>query len=193
MDVIDPTAGRRAVETRLATTTNPRHRQMLGQLVAHLSAEADGSLDGLMDSLVEEPQYRMWANGADYGPKGYDAVRAYYAQLVAARRGVLEYMIERIVVDDEAVVTEGFINAYQPGPAARDFGFNVKRIDATYRVAYRAILVWPFDTEGRLLGEEGYATFNPDSAVLVAPDDLPEVYVNQFDPSEYATVGIGAS
>ena len=190
MVAIDPTAGHRAVEARLGTTTNPRHRKMLQQLAAHLAAEADGSLAGLMNSLVENPQYRMWANGADYGPKGYDAVKAYYAELVSARRGVLEYLIERIVLDDDVMVTEGFINAYQPGPAARNFGFNVERLDATYLVAYRAVVMWPFDADARLLGEEGYATFDPDSARPVAADDLPEVYVRQFDPSEYATVGI---
>jgi hypothetical protein len=191
MPTVDPTAGPRAVQARLDATTNPRHRKMLETLKAHLAAEADGSLDGLMATLVPDPQYRMWANGADYGPKGYDAVKAYYTQLVAARRGHLEYAIERIVVDDDNVVTEGFINAYQPGPAARAFGFNVDRLDATYLVAYRAILVWPFDDEGRLVGEEGYATFNPDSAVAVAPGELPDAYVRMFDPSEYATVGIG--
>jgi hypothetical protein len=188
---IDPTAGRRAVEARLATTTNPRHRTMLATLAAHLGAEADNSLQGLMDTLVAEPRYHLWANGVDGGPKGYAAVEAYYTALVQARRGHLEYVIDRIVVDDDTIVTEGFINAYQPGPAAKAFGFRVERLDATYLVAYRALILWPFDADARLLGEDGYGCYNPKAAVLVAGDELPEGYVELFDPSEYATVGIG--
>jgi hypothetical protein len=187
---IDPTAGRRAVDERLAKTENPRHRSMLQALSGHLRAEAEGSLDGLMDSLVEKPEYHMYAKGHDYGPKGYDAVKTYYAQLIAARRGVLEYVLDRIVLDDDCVVTEGLINAYQPGRAAKEFGFNVTELDATYLVSYRAVIMWPFDEAGLLLGEDGYASFDPDSAVMVPSDELPDVYVDQFEPAEYATVGI---
>jgi hypothetical protein len=134
----------------------------------------------------------MWAKGNDYGPKGYAAVKGYYTELVASRRGVLEYVLDRIIVDDDTVVTEGVINAYQPGRAARQFGFNVDEVDATYLVSYRAVILWPFDPSGLLLGEDGYASFDPDAAVAIASDELPDAYVNLFDPSEYATVGIGA-
>ncbi len=80
--------------------------------------------------------------------------------LVEARRGHLEYLTDRIVVDDDTIVTEGFINAYQPGRAAQQFGFHVDRLDATYLVAYRALVLWPFDADARLLGEDGYASFD---------------------------------
>lgn len=192
MSTIDPTAGRRAVEARLATTTDPRRRKMLETLAAHLGAEANGTVDGLMATLVPEPQYKLWSNGTDNGPKGYQAVKTYYEALVASRRGHLEYAIDRIVLDDDAAVTEGFISAYQPGRVAQDFGFHVEGLDATYLVVYRAIIVWPFDAEGRMIGEEGYATFNPDSAVLVPPEELPQAYINLFDPSEYAAAGIAS-
>lgn len=190
MTTIDPTAGRRAVEARLAVTTDPRHRTMLETLAAHLGAEAEGSVDALLATLVAEPQYKLWANGTDNGPKGRGAVRAFYEALVASRRGHLEYAIDRIVLDDDAAVTEGFITAYQPGRVARDFGFHVGRLDATYLVVYRAIIVWPFDADANMIGEEGYATFNPDSAALVPAEELPEAYVRLFEPSEYAAAGI---
>ena len=74
--------------------------------------------------------------------------------------------------------------------AAQTFGFNVTELDATYLVVYRAIIVWPFDADAKMIGEEGYATFNPESAALVPAEELPEAYVSLFDPSEYAAAGI---
>jgi hypothetical protein len=192
MTSIDPNAGRKAVEARLATTTNERHRTMLQTVADHLAAEAGGTVEGLLATLVPEPQYKMWANGSDHGPKGLAAVKAYYEALVASRRGHLEYALDRIVVDDDAVVTEGYITAYQPGRAAKEFGFKVDQVDATYLVVYRAIIIWPFDADARMIGEEGYATWNAESAVVVPSEELPEAYVELFDPSEYATVGIAA-
>lgn len=190
MTTIDPNAGRKAVEAKLAATTNPRHRSMLQTVADHLGAEADGTVEGLLATLVPEPQYKFWNNGADRGPKGYEAVKAFYEALVAARRGHLEYALDRIVVDDDVVITEGYITAYQPGRVAQNVGYNITELDATYLVVSRALIVWPFDADARMIGEEGYATFNPDSAVAVPSDDLPDAYISLFEPSEYATAGI---
>jgi len=177
---VDQSLSWRVVEERMARTESPRQRKMLQTLIDHLRAEEHQSLDELMATLVASPQYHFWRDGADYGPKGADAVRSYYAQLVEAKRGVLEYAIERIVVDDDNVVTEGDIRAYQTGAVARGFGFNVDDLDATYLVAYRAVILWPFNAAGEMLGEDGYSTLDPDRASLVAPEDLPAAYLAQF-------------
>jgi hypothetical protein len=192
MTTIDRHAGRTGLEARLATATNPRHSIMLQTVADHLGAEAEGSVEGLLKTLVDEPQYKFWINGADRGPKGQAAVTAYYEALVAARRAYLEYAIDRIMVDDDVVLTEGYITAYQPGRAAQSFGFNVDEINATYLVVYRSIILWPFTADAKMIGEEGYHTFNPDSAVLVPAEELPEDYINRFEPSEYAAAGISA-
>jgi hypothetical protein len=191
MTTIDRYAGRSGVEAHMASTTNPRHRIMLQTVADHLGAEAEGSVEGLLSTLVDEPQYKFWINGADRGPKGRAAVTSYYEALVAARRAYLEYAIDRIMVDDDAVLTEGYITAYQPGRAAQAFGLNIDELDATYIVVYRSIIVWPFTADAKMIGEDGYHTFNPDSAVLVPAEDLPEDYVNRFEASEYAAAGIG--
>ena len=177
---IDQSLSWRTVGERLARTESPRQRRMLQTLIDHLRAEEHQSLDELMATLVTAPQYHFWRDGADYGPKGADAVRAYYQQLVEAKRGVLEYAIERIVVDDDNIVTEGDIRAYQSGAVASGFGFNVGDLDATYLVAYRAVILWPFDAAGEMLGEDGYSTLDPDRAERIAPEDLPEAYLAQF-------------
>jgi hypothetical protein len=177
---IDQSLSWRTVADRLAQTDSPRQRKMLQTLADHLRAEEHLSLEQLMATLVPEPEYHLWRNGADYGPKGASAVRAYYSEVVESKRGVLEYAIDRIVVDDDNIVTEGTIRAYQQGSVARAFGFNILDVDATYLVPYRAVIFWPFNAAGEMLGEDGYSTFDPDGAERVAPEDLPDVYVAQF-------------
>ena len=192
MAQIDPNLGWKAVDARLQRTENPRHRRMLSVLVGHMKAEMVGDLEGMLAGLVEKPKYHMWGTGRDTGPKGFNAIRQYYVDLLAARRGVLEYAIDRIILDDDAVMTEGTIRAYQPGAVARDFGFAVDRTDLTYLVTYRALIVWPFDEDGDLIGEDGYGAWDPADAVPVASADLPDEYVRLFDESEYPLVGIRA-
>ncbi len=156
---------------------------MLEIIVGHMKAEAELRLDGLLEGLVDEPRYHFWGSGRDTGPKGLDAITTYYQALVDAKRGVLEYAIERIVVDDDTVVTEGFIRAYQPGRVAKDFGYDIDDVEAHYLVRYRALVIWPFDADGRLIGEDGYGGVDPTDFERVERADLPEQYVAQFDPA----------
>lgn len=177
---IDRFLGANRVAARLESAVNERQRAMLEVVRGHMEAEARLDLDGLLDGQVDEPRYHIWGSGRDTGPKGRDAVIRYYSDLVAARRGILEYDIERIVVDDHAVVTEGDIRALQSGTVARAFGYDVDDDDATYLVRYRALVIWPFDEAGRMLGEDGYGGVHPEDATRVDPAELPEEYLAQF-------------
>lgn len=177
---IDRMLGAARIAERLDRTTNQRQRAMLEVVREHMAAEANLDLDGLLVGQVDEPNYHLWGSGRDTGPKGREAVIGYYAELAAAKRGFLEYDIERIVVDDATIVTEGFIRAYQPGPVARDFGFDVDDPDAVYLVRYRALVLWPFDADGRLLGEDGYGGVDPADATRVEHAELPQEYLDQF-------------
>lgn len=192
MEHIDPSMGWRLVTKRLERTENPRHRAMLEIVIGHLKAEASLNLEGLLEGLCPEPEYHMWGSGRDTGPKGLAAIREYYTALVEARRGVLEYSIDRIIVDDEAILTDGFIRAYQTGEVAKSFGFDVPKLDATYLVSYRGLVIWPFDEEGRLIGEDGYGAIDKTAFTEVKGEELPEQFIELFDESEYATLGINA-
>lgn len=174
-------AGVDAIEARLLRTTNARHQGMLSVLRDHIRAEAALDLDGLMATLVDEPKYHIWGSGRDTGPKGRDEVVAYYTNLVTSKRGVLEYAIERIVLDDDTIVTEGFIRAFQPGDVALSFGYHVPDPAGHYLVRYRALVLWPFDESGtKLLGEDGYAGIDPTDFEQVDFAELPEEYTAQF-------------
>ena len=116
MSRIDPTKTWRLVEERLAREENPRRRQLLENVLAHMKAEAAGDIDGLMATLAPDPQYHQWgATPGDMGPKGRDAVEQFYRDFVASGAQNLEYDVERLVVDDDCIVTEGIMRIVFPG------------------------------------------------------------------------------
>jgi hypothetical protein len=168
------------VEARLARTEDPRQREMLATVAAHLRAEAGSDLDGLRATLVDEPDYHLWADGHDYGPKGMEAVLGYYGDVVERKRQVLEFDVERIVVDHDTVVTEGWIHAINLGSVARARGWDVDDDVASYLVSQRVVIFWPFDEEGRMLGEDGYANFDRTLTRKLTREELPEAYTRLF-------------
>ena len=168
------------MQERLDRTENPRHRKMLQTVRDHLAAEVAGSLDALMATLVPDPEYHLWGNGVDGGPKSAGAVRAYYASLVEDKRGVLEFDIDRIVCDDDTVVTEGWYRALNRGAVARKLGFVVDDDEADYLVTRRIVLFWPFNQAGEMLGEDGIGSVDPLCARKLDPSEPPEVYPALF-------------
>ncbi len=181
--IIDQQRALAVMQERIDRTENVRHRKMLETVRAHLAAEVAASLDALMATLVADPQYHLWGNGVDGGPKGADAVRSYYAQLVEDKRGYLEFDIDRIVCDDDTVVTEGWYKALNRGAVARKMGFVVDDDDAHYLVTRRIVLVWPFNAAGEMLGEDGYGTVDPLSARKLDHSELPAEYLGLFEPA----------
>jgi hypothetical protein len=178
--IVDQGLSARQLGKRLEQTTDPRHRQMLETVIEHLRAEVEASVDALLATLVPEPDYHLWQDGSDYGPKGTDQVLGYYQELVNAKRQILEFDITRIVVDDDTVVTEGWIRAINLGSVARARRFEVDDDDASYLVVQRVVIFWPFNEEGLMLGEDGYASFDTGCARRLADDELPDVYRRLF-------------
>jgi hypothetical protein len=188
MGTIDPTKGHRAVEERLARTTDPRQRAMLECLRDHLLAEMNADFELLLSTLSAEPQYHFWVDGSGFGegPRGMDAVRAHYTQLYEEGRSVVEYDIDRIVVDDDTIVTEGFFDQIFPGTILRKRGAEVDDPDAAYLHRMRLILIWPFDAECKLLGEDSYANgrmYAPENIRKLSPDEVPPVYYERLGAS----------
>ena len=176
MGIIEPAVAARRLRERLAKTESARQRAMLETVIEHLEAEEAMSLDRLLATLAPEPRYHLWANGADYGPKSREAVADYYTQLVVDNRAVLEFDIDRIVVDDDCVVTEGWIRAINKGAIAKARGWIVDDADADYLVTQRVVIFWPFNDAGQMVGEDGYANLNPRAARALDESELPETY-----------------
>jgi hypothetical protein len=176
---VDPTRTWAAVEAAYEAQANPRHKQLLKEVRDHMKTEVCGELEALMATLTAEPQYHIWGQGPDRGPKGRAAVRAFYEMLIASGGNLFEFNVERIFVDDNAVVTEGRLRNAHPGDqllAAGVTQVNGEPVDPSARYVSNAQLltVWPADAEGKLIGEDIYFGTNPfDQLDRLAPGEEP--------------------
>jgi hypothetical protein len=152
---------------------------MLDVVIEHSRAEADRSVERLMATLVDDPQYHFWVAGRDVGPKGVDAVRAYYEQFVVGGGAVFESPKERIVVDDHCVVSEAEVRNLVSGAIAKARGYNVPDVSGHYLVRFRNVVWFSFgDDPTHALGEDSHTMFDPDAFERVADADLPAVYTD---------------
>ncbi|MDR3659698.1 MAG: hypothetical protein P4L86_04690 [Mycobacterium sp.] len=75
-----------------------------------------------MATLAPNPDYQFWYANADMGPKITEGVRAYYEAFVASGANTLVFEIDRLAVDDDLVMTEGWVKLIYPGAAAYQTG-----------------------------------------------------------------------
>ncbi|KUH84837.1 hypothetical protein [Mycobacterium sp. IS-1556] len=182
MAVIDPTRTWEPLEKRLADTTNERHRLVLNAVIEHMKAEAAPDMDRLMATLAPHPDYHFWGAEGDFGPKTTAGVQTYYTDFLATRTNILEFEVQRLVVDDHCLVTEGLLKQIYPGAEAQRIGIPVDDVDADYLVVFRQLLLWPIDENGKILGEDSY---NPGvvSMTKLSREELPQAYLDLVHPS----------
>jgi hypothetical protein len=157
----DPDRSWAALERRIDEESDPRCRAALEQVRDHMRTEIGGDLTGLMATLVDEPTYHLWGLPVEGGPKGRAAVEEFYRQMIAGGGHRFEFAIERIVVDHDAVVTEGSMRQKIPGTAISASG--VEQVagqavdpDADYLAETQILTVWPIAADGRIIGEDIY-------------------------------------
>jgi hypothetical protein len=177
-ELIDPTKTFRLLEERIANTTNPRHMLMLKRVLDHAVGEAKLDLDLVMSTLAPNPRYVAWGAPADMSPVGRQAVRSFYEDtIVKGGQWFLELEMDRIVVDDDTVVTEGVTRSLYYGADAASRGFPVDDEDGFYLLTLRMLIVWPFDADGFIKGEETYsAVTTPDFLKKVEASAVPQKF-----------------
>jgi hypothetical protein len=177
-DIIDTTKTFRLLEERIAQTTNPRHLLMLKRVLDHARGETNLDLDLVMSTLCANPRYVAWGAPADLSPVGRQAVRTFYEEtIVKGGQWFLEMDMDRIVVDDDTIVTEGFLRSIYYGADAAARGFPVDDQDGFYLLTLRMLVVWPFDAEGFIEGEETYtAVTTPDFFKKIDTSEVPQKF-----------------
>jgi hypothetical protein len=178
---IDASNTWRKVEERLESERDPRRRRNLETVLAHMKAEAAGDLEGLMATIStrEAPHYHAY--GTDdpvLSPKGRDAVRQFYAAFVASGAVKLELDVDRLVVDEDYVITEGLMKIAYPGNLLRLMGHAVDDPAAFYLYWTRMCVIWPLDAEGKVIGEDTYTGGDGFAGIAsrkLGPGDIAEV------------------
>lgn len=162
----DPDLTWKPIEERLLRERDPRRRKLLGEVRDHMRSEITGDFEGLMDTLTTEPQYHLWGVGDENGPKGRSAVEAFYRNMIDSGGNRFHFDIRRIVVDDDAVVTEGRMRAPMAGAVLAASG--VAEVDGEpvdpderYVAEWQILTVWPADDDGKLIGEDIYFGSEP--------------------------------
>ncbi len=158
---IDPNNTWTLVEERLASETDPVLRENLELVLEHMKREAQADIEGVIATLVEKPVYVMHDNPDDplMNPNGSrDAVRAFYdATIVQSGAHRLELDCQRVIVDRDAIFTEGIMRMAYPGRTLAAIGIEVEDPEAYYLYETRMGIVWPIDrAAGKLVGEESY-------------------------------------
>ena len=166
----DPERSWQSLDERIKIERDPRCRQLLEQVRDHLRTEIRGEFEALMATLVDDPQYHLWGIGEEVGPKGREAVATFYTDMIASGGNHFEFEIRRIVVDHDAVVTEGVFRALVSGAAVVASGISEVcgapvDADARYLSENQILTVWPAAEDGRIEGEDIYFGSPPMSSL----------------------------
>ncbi len=143
--------------------------------------EIKGALEPLMATLTAEPIYHFWGNEPSV-LDGREAVRAFYQGMIAMGGQQFEVVVQRIVVDDGAVVTEGQVKQVYKGAALKALGMDTVADepvadDDLFMTTAQLVTVWPADAGGKLIGEDIYFGHDPFRHVeRIGREDLPDYY-----------------
>ena len=159
MSLIDPARTWVKVEQRLEVETDAVLRRNLETILQHMKAEAAGVVDELLATLSEDVHYHSYGNtDPALNPQGKAAVRRFYDDFIASGATRLQLDVDRLVVDNNCVVTEGVMRMAYPGRTLAIRGIDVDDLDAYYLYETRMAILWPMDDEGKVRGEDSYTS-----------------------------------
>ena len=175
---IDTVKALRYMDAKIAATSNERHKRHLATVREHMYYEQQLDPEGVMGTLSPKANYKLWINGKDLGAKGIHDIREWYVNtnIRKQRTFVIEYDLERVIVDDDVVVTEGQMNLIvDAGYANEYFGLTFGPDDILLN-SFRQVVFWPMDENSKLLGEDFYVTGqeNPQAWRKLAPHEVHE-------------------
>lgn len=155
MSRFDITQTNAAVRRLLETTTNPRHRWLLEAYDRHRNLEMAGRWKEIFapEMTVEHPVYHFNVFGIQTVLEGAEAVQAVYEEWSGTAQCVFYTDDEVLAVGDNMIVSTATIYQQTPGALLVAAGAPVDP-DAHYLVANVEHMIWPYDDEGRLVGED---------------------------------------
>jgi len=119
-------------------------------------AEAALDIDRLMATVSDDPHYHFHNGPARGEFRGRAAVQAFYEAFAASGATKLQVDTSRIVADRSCVITEGVQRIAFPAATLALRGIVVDDPSAEYLFEAWCVTIWPFDDEGKLIGEDAY-------------------------------------
>jgi hypothetical protein len=180
MEKFDASLTYTSYEPHMHKAKTEKQRKQLEAVVLHAKGEVIADLSLVMPSLNDDPQYHeygVFANTlGDTGPKGLAAVRENYEHMVESGSYVIESVKDRLMIDDDEIVTDGRYRQILPAAVAKELGYVAEDDDSSrhYMLEGITVVFWRFDENGKALGEDRYVldkTIEP-----IAPDELPDDY-----------------
>jgi hypothetical protein len=158
MDTVDSRINWQLIDQKLETEQDPWRIQMLRQLRQHMQAECGGALEELLATMIAEPIFHNWAGIIDSGAKGFNDLKAFYNGLISSGSNRFQYAIERIVIGDDTLVTEGEIQIPFSGTILQSMGRTDVKAECFYATKGRTVTFWPFSEDGKIIGEDIYSS-----------------------------------
>lgn len=156
MGRFDITQTNAAVERLIETTENPRHLFLLHAYNRHRYLEMAGRYQEIFvpEMTVEHPVYHFNVFGLNVTLDGREEVEAVYRQWTETGQCVF-YVDgdEKLAVGDNMICSTATICQQTPGAVLAATGADADP-DATYLVMNVEHMIWPYDDEGRLVGED---------------------------------------
>ena len=178
MKIVDSRSNWKHIDEVLESETDDWRRHMLLQLKEHVQAECGSNLEALLDTMADEPAFHIWSANEDSGPKGADKLREFYSGLIESGSNRFEYAVERIIIGDDTLVTEGELYTPFSGEQLTAMGLEGFDKDRYYATRGRTVTFWPFErSTGKIIGEDIYS-------LTTDITDAEEVILNEYTYGE---------
>lgn len=185
-----------AIDQLLERTTNPRHRFMLQAYSRHRYLEVAGRYEEIFapEMMSMHPEYVFRAAGNDATLTGQDSVKSLYRFWAETNQSIFFVENEEVAVSDHNIFSVALMNqqisgkifkagklmAHLPNAISEKIlgkllASKGHKADDNDMYLYRSVIhmVWPYDDQCRLIGEDVYEPF-PERAELfkLAPGDV---------------------
>lgn len=165
---LDITTQNIAVERTLEATSNPRHRYLLQAYLRHRYLESAGRHEEIFDPrlTVERPHYRFAVNSQRFDLEDREQVEMVYKHWTDTDQCVFYVENETVAVGDHLIVGRGI--GYQQTLGA-ELGVPDADPDAMYLTRSAIVMIWPYDDQCRLIGEDVWE-FDPSQRAHIKLD-----------------------
>ena len=180
-NIFDITKTNRAIDELLATTTKPRHRYLLQAYYRHRFLEIAGRYEEIFapEMTVSSPVYNFKYSGIDARLTGADAVKGLYGHWAQTNQAIFYVEKEQVAVADNFVASVSTMIQQILGKSLSERGIKVDDDNAYYLYkTYGAQMVWPYDDQGRLIGEDVWET-QPEKSEVIKLDPADVVTTEQ--------------